>query len=415
MDWSTSNPRVKTQLFRFVDVLPVLNSKKDQRDHLIEYLSRPESESSWPWLLSLVSLLLKTPFQNLVTQVADQQVQQMGQIFIIGKDAHEVLPKVESLRQNSTAFTLDVLGEAVVSDSEVRHYIHQYERLIDELAELSQKWRKIPQIDSSPLGDIPSVNLSIKVSAFDSMTDSLGFEASVNRIISRVEPLLERAMNKGQFVNFDMEQFALNELTMEVFKRIMRKEQFRSYRHFGIVVQAYLRKALEDVEAWIDFAKERGTPFTIRLVKGAYWDYEVIAARQNGWDIPVFLKKHESDAQFERCAAKLLEAYPFIELALGSHNLRSISYAMAYAEERKLPKNAFEVQMLYGMSGAFKTAFIQRGMRVREYCPMGEMIPGLSYLVRRLLENTANDSFLKQSFMDQKAMQKLLGDPKEIS
>lgn len=412
MDWSTSDPRVKTQLFRFVDVLPVLRTEADRRQHLIEYLAPPAGAKQWPWLLSLVGWLLKTPLHPLITKVADRQVRQMGELFIVGQDAREVLPKLESLRRETTAFTLDVLGEAVVSDLEVQHYIQQYENLIDGLAQLSQEWSKIDQIDDTPLGEIPKVNISIKVSAFDSMTDSLGFEASVQRICGRLEPLLERAMSAGQFVNFDMEQYALNDLTVEVFKRLMSQDKFRHYRHFGIVVQAYLKRAHRDVERWIAFAKERGTPFSIRLVKGAYWDYEVIAARQNGWSPPVFLEKWESDQQFEKCSRLLLSAYPHIEVAFGSHNLRSISHAISTAEALGLDPKSFEIQMLYGMSSAFKSYFVERGFRFREYCPMGELIPGLSYLVRRLLENTANDSFLKQSFMDRKEIHRLLETPR---
>lgn len=415
MQWSTSNPRVKTQLFRFVDVLPVLKTQEDRRQHLIEYLTRPANQDSWPWLLSFVSFLLKTPLHPIVTKVADQQVRQMGNTFIIGQNAHEALPRVEALRRNKAAFTLDVLGEAVVSDVEVAHYTQQYDDLIDDLARLSKNWSKVDSIDQTPLGEIPSVNLSVKVSAFDSMTDSLAYESSIERICSRLEPLLEKAMLHRQFINFDMEQFALNDLTKEVFKRLMMKPQFQNYRHFGIVIQTYLRRAHDDALEWIDFAKQRGCPITIRLVKGAYWDYEVIAARQNGWEPPVFLEKWQSDVQFEKCAFALLQAYPHIELALGSHNVRSISYAIAVAEAFELPLNAFEVQMLFGMSGAFKSFFINKGMRFREYCPVGEMIPGLSYLVRRLLENTANDSFLKQSFLDHKAVGRLLKAPAKES
>lgn len=414
MELSTSDPRVKTQLFRFVDVLPVLKTEELKREHLIEYLSRPKGTKKWPLSLRLISSLLKWPLlSSWLVRVADNQVQQMGNLFIIGRTAHEVLPKLEQLRFQKTAFTLDILGEAVLSDLEAKHYREQYFSLIDILGERSKSWPTIDQIDLSPLGPIPKVNISIKVSALDALSDPTAFEPTLERLEKEITPIIRKAVSRGIFINFDMEQFALKELTMELFRRILFHPEFRNYRHLGIVNQAYLKSSLEDLRSWIELARERGTPFTIRLVKGAYWDYESILAQQNDWPSPVFEEKWQSDQNFEACARELLMAYPAIELAAGSHNVRSLSYVMALTEKLGLPKNAIELQMLYGMSGTFKAALVQMGYRLREYCPVGEMLPGLSYLVRRLLENTANDSFLRQSLMDKKEIGELLQAPRK--
>lgn len=414
MELTTSDQRVKVQLFRFVDVLPVLGSFKLKLEHLLEYLSAPKGSTKWPWMLRIVSFLLRTPLQGLVVKISDQQVKSMGQTFIVGRNADEVLPKITKLRGEGVSFTLDILGEAVLSDEEAKEYRNQYERLIDRMGELSQSWKPVTPCDFSPMGEIPKVNISVKVSAFDTQIDPVAFEESIIRLRQRIEPLLRKAMKWGIFINFDMEQFSLKDLTRELFKRIIISPEFRGYPYFGIVNQAYLKSALDDTRDWIEFSKQRGTRFSIRLVKGAYWDYETILADQNHWERPVFSKKLESDICFEECAKLLLENYPHIELAAASHNVRSLSAAIAYAEALGLPKNAFEIQMLYGMSGSFRPAILKMGMRLREYCPMGEMLPGLSYLVRRLLENTANDSFLKQSFMDKKQRSLLLQDPRKL-
>lgn len=411
MELTTSNDKVKVQLFRFVDVLPVLQTQELKRKHLLEYLSKPKNVSSWPLLLKMVSAVLHTPLQSLVVSIADQQVKKMAQRFIVGQKAGDVLPKVKQLRDQKLAFTLDILGEAVLSEVEAKEHRDDYYELIDQLGSEAQGWPSMPECDDTPLGPIPPVNVSIKVSAFDSQIEDVAFEDSIQSLIAQIVPILKLAVAKNVFINFDMEQYSIKNLTRELFKRLLMREEFRSYRHFGIVNQAYLTDAVGDAEDWVSFAKKRGTPFSIRLVKGAYWDYETILADQNGWDRPVFSNKWESDVSFEKCSEILLEAYPHIELALGSHNVRSISYAMAYAEALGLDPRAYEIQMLYGMSGAFKNYFLKNGLRIREYCPMGEMIPGLSYLVRRLLENTANDSFLKQSFMDKKQIQDLLKNP----
>jgi RHH-type proline utilization regulon transcriptional repressor/proline dehydrogenase/delta 1-pyrroline-5-carboxylate dehydrogenase len=412
MELSMKDPRVKTQLFRFVDVLPVLKTSLQKREHLQEYIAAPRSSAAWPFLLRMTSMALHIPgLRNILMRISDRQVRQMGEMFIVGHTAEEALPRILELRKSKVGFTLDILGEAVLSDQESLHYQSQYEELIQKLGDAASQWPEIHPIDDSPLGPIPKVNVSVKVSAFDALTDPMAFESAIERLIRRLSPVLRLAMQKQIFINFDMEQFSLNALTRELFRRLILLPEFKNYRHFGVVSQAYLKSSEAEVDDWISLAEKRGTPFTIRLVKGAYWDYEMVVAQQNHWESPVFEKKWQSDQNFETCARKLLEAYPKIELAAGSHNVRSLSYCLAVAEALKLPQNAFEIQMLYGMAASFKSAFLAKGLRLREYCPMGEMLPGLSYLVRRLLENTANDSFLRQSFMDRAAIDQLLKKP----
>jgi len=156
-------------------------------------------------------------------------------------------------------------------------------------------------------------------------------------------------------------------------------------------------------------------------VKGAYWDYETINAEQQGWPVPVWSRKVDTDASFERMAAAFVASTPAskgeggVKLALGSHNARSIAAALATLEKHGLPKSAIELQMLHGMGDQLKAAAIAMGLRVREYVPVGEMIPGMAYLVRRLLENTSNESWLKAGFMDNADASKLLASPHSVA
>ena len=161
----------------------------------------------------------------------------------------------------------------------------------------------------------------------------------------------------------------------------------------------------------LDWAKKRKTPVTVRLVKGAYWDYENIVAEYRGWPVPVFKRKWQSDDNFERLSSILMQNYQYLRPALASHNLRSLSHGLALAEEFNVPERAFEIQMLFGMSDEQAQLFLERDLRVRIYAPFGELIPGMAYLVRRLLENTSNDSFLRQSFAEHLAIEKLLMKP----
>src|SRR4029453_16984471 len=195
---------------------------------------------------------------------------------------------------------------------------------------------------------------------------------------------------------------------------IFTEKEFKDWPHAGIVIQAYLRDSEADLRGLIDWGRARGTRFTVRLVKGAYWDYETIRSRQNAWDCPVYSHKPESDANFEVLTRLLLENEPIVTAAFGSHNVRSIAYAQAFADELGIDRSRFEFQLLYGMAGPVKRALVEMGYRVREYCPVGELLPGMSYLVRRLLENTSNEGFLRAKLAENVPAEELLRDPCEI-
>jgi RHH-type proline utilization regulon transcriptional repressor/proline dehydrogenase/delta 1-pyrroline-5-carboxylate dehydrogenase len=147
------------------------------------------------------------------------------------------------------------------------------------------------------------------------------------------------------------------------------------------------------------------------LVKGAYWDYETVIAAQQGWPIPVFTQKWQSDANYEACTRFLLENWDWLRPAFGTHNVRSLAYALAVAQHLGLSPTSYEIQMLYGMAEPIKDALVSMGRRVRVYTPYGQLLPGMAYLVRRLLENTANESFLRASFVEHVSEEQLLMNP----
>ena len=237
---------------------------------------------------------------------------------------------------------------------------------------------------------------------------------AIAHLAPKLRPILRRARELGAFINFDMESYAHKNTTLELFKTLFTEDEFRDWPHAGIVIQAYLRDAGRDLRDLIAWGRERGTRFAVRLVKGAYWDYEKIKGRQNGWPIPVFLQKPQSDANFETLTRILLENESTVTAAFGSHNVRSIAHAQALAEQLGIDRSRFEFQLLYGMAGPIKRALVEMGYRVREYCPVGELLPGMSYLVRRLLENTSNEGFLRAKFSDNVPASELLRDPNEL-
>lgn len=410
MDWSMKNEHFKTQMFRFVDVLPSLNSGSDVAKHLKEYFA--ESGEELPSVFN-VGLGLGSLAPSLMAGAIRKNVTQMAKMFITGENSSDSLAVLKKARKNKICFTVDILGEATLSEKEALEYQSKYLELITGLAEDSTRWEEIPQIDTDHLGTIPKVNVSVKMSALYSQINDKAWEYTKEKIKERMRPILTLAMEKNVFINLDMEQYSVKHLTLEVFQELLLEPTFKTYRHFGCVIQAYLRDSHQDIQDLILFAKKRGTPFTVRLVKGAYWDYETVEAEQKRWDIPVYTNKQESDANYEVCAETLLKNFQFIHAAFGSHNVRSIAAAIAVAESLGVPKNGFEIQMLYGMADPIKKSLVDMGYRVREYAPVGDLIPGMAYLVRRLLENTSNESWLRGKFADGKSTEQLLKDPKQ--
>ncbi|MGE3780325.1 MAG: L-glutamate gamma-semialdehyde dehydrogenase, partial [Pirellulaceae bacterium] len=187
--------------------------------------------------------------------------------------------------------------------------------------------------------------------------------------------------------------------------------EFRDRADVGIVIQCYLKDAARDLHELADWAERRGAPIWVRLVKGAYWDYETIHARATGWPVPCFEQKWQSDANFERATRFLMSRHASIRPALGSHNIRSLAHGLAVAEALGVPREAYELQMLYGMADAEKQVLVRLGHRLRIYMPYGELIPGMAYLVRRLLENTSNNSFLRAGFVEHLDRARLLAAP----
>ncbi len=408
MEWSMKNEKFKTNMFRFVDVLPSLQSGQDVSKHLKEYFT--ENGGELPPVFN-VGLGLGSLAPSLMAGAIKKNVTSMAKMFITGENPQESLTVLKKARKDKMTFTVDILGEATLSEKEALEYQARYMELIEWLSRDSQKWDSIPQIDQDADGDIPKINVSVKLTALFSQINDKAWDFTKTELKNRLRPILRSAMKSGVFINLDMESYAVKHLTLEVFKDLMIEDEFKSYKHFGCVIQAYLRDSAADIRDLITFAARRGTPFTVRLVKGAYWDSETIEAEQRGWTCPVYTVKAESDANYEACAKLLLDNYKVIRVALASHNVRSLSAALVHAESLGLPKNAFEIQMLYGMAEPIKKTFVEMGYRVREYAPVGDLLPGMAYLVRRLLENTSNESWLRGKFAEGKSLDDLLADP----
>ncbi|HWU44258.1 MAG TPA: proline dehydrogenase family protein, partial [Bdellovibrio sp.] len=408
MEWSMKNEKFKTNMFRFVDVLPSINSGDEVARHLKEYFS--EDGGALPPVFN-VGLGLGSLAPSLMAGAIKKNVVGMAKMFITGETPDEALPVLKKARKNKMTFTVDILGEATLSEKEAQEYNNKYMELINWLAKDAEKWEDVSQIDRDHEGTLPKVNVSVKMTALYSQIKDLAWDQSKKILKDRLRPVFRQGMSKGVFINLDMEQYSVKHLTLEVFTELINEPEFKNYKYFGVVIQAYLRDSFEDVKNLTEFAQDRGTPFWIRLVKGAYWDYETIEAEQRGWPVPVYTVKAESDANYEVCAKYLLENIKHIRPAFASHNVRTLAACMVYAEKLNIPKEALEFQMLYGMAEPIKKTLVDMGYRLREYAPVGELIPGMAYLVRRLLENSSNESWLRGKFADNKTTAELLKDP----
>jgi RHH-type transcriptional regulator, proline utilization regulon repressor / proline dehydrogenase / delta 1-pyrroline-5-carboxylate dehydrogenase len=347
----------------------------------------------------------------LATRAIRANITEMARRFICETDHEKAVKVLAELAENNFTFTADILGEASTSSEEAEQYVKKYQKLIETLSGAAKNWPENPLLDQSYQGAIPKANISVKISAMDPLLDPADHKGSVARLKERLLPLLKKAKQENVFINFDLEQWACHDITFELFKEIATHPDLIDWPHLGLVIQAYLKVSSDDLDSLLNFSKKRQTPFTIRLVKGAYWDYEVVNARQNGFKCPVFTNKKLTDLNYEILTRKLIENHELVSSAFASHNLRSLLNAVIICKHLGLPKNAIELQMLYGMAEPQRQVLAGDGYRVRVYAPIGELLPGMAYLVRRLLENTSNSGFLRQSYHEGIAISEMLAPP----
>jgi len=410
LEWAMRDPALKTDLFRLVDALPALSGSGQIAGHAREYLLT--GERRLPTGLNLALRATKNPLAaSIFAFLIKQNVRRMAGSFIVGQDERHARIKLKKLWDHGFGFTVDLLGEATVNEAESEVYSRRYSDLIAFLPAETEHWKETSSLDHGPDGPIPRANISLKLSAMDHLLDSADPDGGVERLLLRVRPLLLRAKELGAFINFDLEQWGLHEITYRLLERIALDSEFSQWPHLGIVVQGYLKSAHDDLDRLFALTQKRSAPLTVRLVKGAYWDYEVIHAGLHGYPCPVLAQKTHTDGAYEQLAQRLLEHRTLLHPAFGTHNLRTLSAALARAESLGLKPGAYELQMLLGMAEPERDLLRNLGHRVRLYTPVGDLLTGMAYLVRRLLENTSNSSFLRLSHHDHINIEQLMARP----
>jgi proline dehydrogenase len=400
MELASSDRELRSALFRFVDVVPACRSLDDLARHLIGFLEEVGSPSSPPPPIAAAVRISHTRAgRAALGAAAAGGVRHLAHRFIVGETPSAALGTLRKLWDHGVASSVDLLGEATVTEAEADRYAGRCAEAIQQLAVATRGWPERDTLEADGAGPLPRANVCVKVSA---LTPLLRPDAPARGQLDaagRLRPLLRAAQTTGAHLHIDMESLDSREAVLELVLEVLDEDEFREGPSAGLVLQAYLRDSPDQLDQIMQWARatRRTPPLTVRLVKGAYWDHELVQARQHGWEVPVFQDKHECDRNFEALTRELLAARPSVRVAIASHNLRSVSHAIACNRVGGGEDSELELQVLRGLGDDLQHALATRGYRVRTYCPVGDLVSGMAYLVRRLLENTSNDSFLMQA------------------
>jgi RHH-type proline utilization regulon transcriptional repressor/proline dehydrogenase/delta 1-pyrroline-5-carboxylate dehydrogenase len=394
MALAASDTELRAAMFRLVDVTPACRNLDDLGRHLAGLVEQVD-ERPPPIEAAMRAAHTKAGRIALGAAVAGG-VRHMAHRFIAGATPRDALGELEKLWRRGIAFSADLLGEATVTSAEADAYAARCAGALDQLSEGARDWPPRPQLERDSTHRVPRVNLSVKVSALTPVMRPRAPEVGRRDAEERLRPLLSRADERGAHLHVDMESLDSFETTLELAGELLASEEFRHGPSAGLVLQAYLRDSPAELDRVLDWARgaDRARPLVVRLVKGAYWDHESAEAQQHGWRVPVFTDKHECDRNFEALTRRLLDARPAVRVAVASHNLRSVAHAIAYNRLSGGDDADLELQVLRGLGDELAAALAAEGLRARVYSPIGDLVAGMAYLVRRLLENTSNESFL---------------------
>ena len=397
MELASADAQLRAALFRFVDVVPACRSLDDLARHLGGFLDEvPERP---PPMEAAMRMSHTRAGRAALGAAAAAGVRHMAHRFIVAESPEQALRALRSLWERGIGASLDLLGEATVTTEEADRYAARCAGALRTLAEAHAPWPERPALERDSAGPLPRANVSVKVSALTPLMRPDAPERGQADAAVRLRALLRLARDVGAHLHVDMESLDSRDPVLELILELLDEPEFARGPSAGVVLQAYLRDSPEQLDrilAWAA-ASDRRPPLVVRLVKGAYWDHEVIEARQHGWPAPVFEVKAQCDRNFEALTKRLIDARGSVRVAIGSHNLRSVAHAVAYARLGDHPPEDLELQVLRGLGDDLGDALAAQGLRVRAYCPVGDLVAGMAYLVRRLLENTANESFLQEA------------------
>lgn len=312
----------------------------------------------------------------------------MARRFIAGENINQALKTMQSLSDTKRDATLDQLGELVVSEKEADEYYRHVLELIEGLH------RAYPEGERNESG-ILKAHVSIKVSALCCDFKPHAFEYTYKLVYQRLKDILIKAKNANVFINIDAEHYSYRDLVFNVYSKILLEtDELSDYDQTGIVLQAYLRDSHKHFNDILMLANERSHKMPIRLVKGAYWDAETIEAQAHNFEAPQFLNKEESDIRFRQLIYLTLQNDKDLTLALASHNIHDHCWAESLRTSLFPESTIIEHQCLHMTYEALSVGLGKMGWPVRNYVPVGNLLVGMAYLVRRIMENSSQVGIL---------------------
>lgn len=407
---------IRVHLLKFLALLPSLDhdkSGKEVKRNLLESLRRLRDDSRTlsgskkrgsRRLPMHLTLLFNLSFYisgflpaGILASVVRYLVKQMARRFIAGESIATSDKTLLDLRRTKRDATLDQLGELVVSAREADEYFEKVVQLIHGLKQHVPKGQK----NSS---GILCAHVSIKVSALSHDFRPQAFDATYAKVAPRLRRILQEAAREEVFINIDAEHYHYRDLVLKIYgKVLLETPELASYCQTGIVVQAYLRDGANHLMDVVELAKKRGIRMPIRLVKGAYWDAETIEGSAHQFIPPQFLNKEESDLHFRQLGYLTLKNHQHLQLAIASHNLQDHAFAEALRTKRFPEAPVIEHQCLHMTYEALSHGLARMGWPTRNYMPIGNLLVGMAYLVRRIMENSSQVGVLSIMRSHQKA------------
>ncbi len=325
-----------------MDVLPYLTTSDALKRHIEEYFAG-DGAADIPAVLKW-GAEKSGMFGGLAAAVMGKairaNIEGMAKGFIIGRTAKEAVKSIKKLRRDGFAFTVDLLGEATMSEAEADAYRDGYLEVLSAIEREQASWPALGGARGNWTGATPPGQRVHQALGLFSQAKPVDMEGSIAGILSRLVPVYRATRAMGGALCIDMEAVKYKDMTLELFKRLRTDPEFRDYPHLSVVLQAYLKDTGRDLADLLAFARAENLPIGIRLVKGAYWDFETVVAKQMGWEVPVWTKKPETDAAFERLSTEILRHCDLVYYQCASHNIRTISQVMETAGPWACPRTA---------------------------------------------------------------------------
>ncbi|MEM8988399.1 MAG: bifunctional proline dehydrogenase/L-glutamate gamma-semialdehyde dehydrogenase PutA [Pseudomonadota bacterium] len=330
-----------------------------------------------------------------------QAMRILGDQFVLGQTIEAALHRARPHEARGYAYSYDMLGEAAHTEEDAKRYTESYADAIAGIAAAAASDARGDDFRTAP-------GVSVKLSALHPRYETGQRERVLAELVPRVERLARAARAGGIGLNIDAEEAERLDISLDVIEAVAVAADLKDWPGLGVVVQAYQRRADAVLDWLADLARRRGAPLMVRLVKGAYWDGEIKRAQVLGLETyPVFTRKAHTDVSYLACARKMLSLGDVFYPQFATHNAHTAAAILETAENR----NGFEFQRLHGMGETLHDALVAAGARSRIYAPVGGHRDLLPYLVRRLLENGANSSFVNQLFDPETAVSEIIENP----